>query len=115
MALVRATSGPEVARNVATARARALYGRFARGIWDTPRRRPPGTLCPLCEEADSAERERDIVIFFSFLFVINRLGRDMRCRREIIYYYYVVPFPPPPDRPSNISNIRARENILQII
>lgn len=66
MALVRATSGPEVARNVATARARALYGRFARGIWDTPRRRPPGTLCPLCEEADSAER--DIVIFFFFSF-----------------------------------------------
>lgn len=88
------------------ARARTLWT-FCQGDLGHPSSSPPLGLC-----APSARRQtqpREILLFFfSFLFVTNRLGRDMRCRREIIYYYYVVPFPTP-DRPSNISNKRARE------
>lgn len=114
MALVRATSGPEVARNVATARARALLGRFSGGF-GTPlcrrcRRRPPGTLCPLCEEADSA-RERDIVIF-SFLFVTNRLGRDdIAGERDYLLLLCCTFSTPPTDLPISQTQTRARENL----
>lgn len=114
MALVRATSGPEVARNVATARARALLGRFSGGF-GTPlcrrcRRRPPRDSVPPLRGGRLSERE--ILLFFSFLFVTNRLGRDdIAGERDYLLLLCCTFSTPPTDLPISQTQTRARENL----
>lgn len=89
------------------ARARTLWT-FCQGDLGHPSSSPPRDSVPPLR-GGRLSRERDIVIFFSFLFVTNRLGRDMRCRRErlfIITMLYL--FHPPTDLPISQKYARAK-------
>lgn len=96
------------------ARARTPWT-FFRGIWDTPLPEvssspPPGLCAPSARR--QTQREREILLFFSFLFVTNRLGRDdIAGERDYLLLLCCTFSTPPTDLPISQTQTRARENL----